>query len=92
MLSSDSANEALRSKARRRAGFRLEKRYPGVARELRHKYDTPSYRSRWGKSYYARRTEQVRKDLAERYQPVYDKLLQEEMNNERNWPSSHKRR
>lgn len=89
MRSSESVPDSVRSKARRRAGFRLEKRWPGVARELRHKYDTSSYRARWGKSYYARRTEQIRSDLAQRWPGMYDKYLQEELNNERNWPAPH---
>lgn len=81
---SSSTSDISESKARRRAGFRLEKLYPNLALKLRQKYDTPSYRSRWGKKFYAQRTEQVRKDLMKQYPKLYDRLLREELANPRN--------
>lgn len=84
-MSETTVPDSVRSRARRRAGFRLEKAHPVLTREYRRGYDTPSYRARWGKKFHARRTEQIRADLIRKYPREYEKLLQEELKNERNW-------
>jgi hypothetical protein len=81
--------ESVRSKVRRRVGFRLEKHFPADTRKLRKEYDTPYWRNKWCEAYYARRTEQIRADLGHMHPIKYKQFLEEELNNECNWPSPH---
>lgn len=71
--------EQQRSAARRAAGRMLEKTYPTLTRELRRMYDdNPRYRVQWGKKYNARRTEQIRMDIAGQFPKQYSEFLKEE--------------
>jgi hypothetical protein len=71
--------ERQRSKARRAAGKRLERRHPYFTRDLRRLYDEDKKIDHKDKKYEARRVEWIRADLSYTYPEEYATYLKEEL-------------
>lgn len=70
--------EHVRSKARRLAGARLERKHPLITSQLRKLYnDSSSLLEMYGNHFNARRVEWIRSDVASKYPKEYKILLKE---------------